>query len=77
MAGTITETMARWAADLHYDDVAESALHEARRYLLESKQTVDSVAALLGYYDAAAFRKAFRRQHGMTPSAYRQRHRGG
>ena len=47
----------------------------ARRYLLESNHTMDSVAALLGYYDAAAFRKAFRRQHGMTPREYRQRFR--
>jgi AraC-like DNA-binding protein len=47
----------------------------ASRYLLESNQTVDSVAAMLGYYDAAAFRKAFRKQHRMTPREYRVRFR--
>lgn len=36
MSETITATMARWAADLTYDDLGEQAVHEARRYLLDS-----------------------------------------
>ncbi|WP_439106170.1 AraC family transcriptional regulator ligand-binding domain-containing protein [Congregibacter sp.] len=44
----------------------------ARRYLLEPRQTVEGVAASLGYHDAAAFRKAFKRWTGMTPKLYRQ-----
>ena len=36
MSDTITATMARWAADLSYDDLGEQAVHEARRYLLDS-----------------------------------------
>ncbi|EAQ98150.1 helix-turn-helix domain-containing protein [Congregibacter litoralis] len=45
----------------------------ARRYLQEPRQTVEGVAASLGYHDAAAFRKAFKRWTGMTPRLYRQR----
>jgi AraC-like DNA-binding protein len=59
-----------------YREIKAQVLSDlAQRYLLESNHTMDSVAALLGYYDAAAFRKAFRRQHGMTPSEYRERFR--
>jgi 2-methylcitrate dehydratase len=36
MPDTITATMARWAADLRYEDLGEQAIHEARRYLLDS-----------------------------------------
>jgi len=36
MSDTITATMARWAADLKYEDLGEQAIHEAKRYLLDS-----------------------------------------
>jgi 2-methylcitrate dehydratase len=36
MADTITATMARWAADLDYEQFGERAIHEAKRYLLDS-----------------------------------------
>ena len=36
MSDTITATMSRWAADLRYEDIGERAIHEARRYLLDS-----------------------------------------
>ena len=36
MTDTITATMARWATDLAYDDIGEQAVHEAKRYLLDS-----------------------------------------
>jgi AraC-like DNA-binding protein len=59
-----------------YREIKAQVLSDlASRYLLESNQTVDSVAAMLGYYDAAAFRKAFQRQHRMTPREYRVRFR--
>jgi 2-methylcitrate dehydratase len=44
MSDTITAAMARWAADLHYDDLGDAARHEARRYLL------DSLGCALGGY---------------------------
>ncbi|EED30432.1 helix-turn-helix- domain containing protein, AraC type [gamma proteobacterium NOR5-3] len=55
-----------------YRQIRDQFLAElARRYLLEPRQTVETVAASLGYHDAAAFRKAFKRWTGMTPRNYR------
>ncbi|MEP5764379.1 MAG: AraC family transcriptional regulator ligand-binding domain-containing protein [Halieaceae bacterium] len=55
-----------------YRQIREQFLHElARGYLQEPNQTVDTVAASLGYHDAAAFRKAFKRWTGMTPREFR------
>jgi len=36
MPDTITATMARWASDLAFDDIGAQAVHEAKRYLLDS-----------------------------------------
>ena len=48
MSDTITATMARWAADLEYDDIGQQARHEARRYLL------DSLGCAFGGYQSLA-----------------------
>ncbi len=68
-------TLARRLAQEHtsYRAIKEAVLAElSKRYLVESRQTVESVAALLGYHDSAALRKAFRRWTGMTPQEYRK-----
>ena len=55
-----------------YHNVREQLLSElARRHLRESRLSVEAVATLLGYNDAAAFRKAFRRWYGQSPKAFR------
>jgi 2-methylcitrate dehydratase len=36
MSDTITATMARWAADLSFEAIGTQAVHEAKRYLLDS-----------------------------------------
>jgi len=43
----------------------------ARRYLSQTTDSVESIAASLGYQDAANFRRAFRKRTGITPSEYR------
>jgi transcriptional regulator GlxA family with amidase domain len=48
-------------------------LDEARRRLPRPHQTVDSVAASVGYASADAFRRAFERRFGIAPSLYRKR----
>jgi AraC-like DNA-binding protein len=56
-----------------YRNVHESVLTElARQYLTEQSISVDVVAELLGYSDAANFRRAFKRWHGATPQQYRE-----
>ena len=55
-----------------YRAIRERLLSElAARHLRESTLTVESVATLLGYNDAAAFRKAFYRWYGQAPSEFR------
>ena len=56
-----------------YRAIREQLMSElAARHLRESGLTVEAVAALLGYNDTAAFRKAFRRWHGQSPSEFRE-----
>ena len=55
------------------DHVETLRLSEASRRLPLAGQTVDSVAASLGYRSADVFRRAFERRFGVAPSAYRQR----
>jgi AraC-like DNA-binding protein len=55
-----------------YRDITEELRCEmAIAHLREPDQTVESVAALLGYCDTAAFRKAFRRWRGQSPGEFR------
>jgi AraC-like DNA-binding protein len=56
-----------------YRAIRDKLLSElAARHLRESGLTVEALAALLGYSDTAAFRKAFRRWYGTSPSAFRE-----
>lgn len=55
-----------------YRAIREELLSQlAARHLRESDSSVEAVAALLGYYDAANFRRAFRRWYGVSPAAFR------
>jgi len=59
--------------DTSYRDITEKLLSElAIRHLGESAHTVESIAVLLGYFDTAAFRKAFRRWYDQSPADYRR-----
>ena len=60
-----------------YRRLREQLLAElAARHLQDSRLSVDSVAALLGYHDAANFRRAFHRWFGMAPRDFRRDARG-
>ena len=45
---------------------------QAAAYLGNPQISIDAIAALLGYHDAANFRRAFRRWFATTPSEYRK-----
>jgi len=53
--------------------VEQLRLDEARKRLGQPNQTVDSVAASVGYASADSFRRAFERRFGVPPSQYRGR----
>ncbi|HOK00001.1 MAG TPA: helix-turn-helix domain-containing protein [Termitinemataceae bacterium] len=44
---------------------------EARRLLLETRESVDTIALHCGYVNKASFRRAFKRMFGLSPSEYR------
>jgi len=48
-------------------------LDEARRRLSERTQTIENVAASVGFHSDDAFRRSFQRRFGVKPSSYRSR----
>lgn len=59
-----------------YRQVLEQARRaQAESYLRDSAHTIAEIAGLLGYSDPSNLGRAFRGWCGMSPSAYRERHR--
>ena len=56
------------------DWLREHRMAEARRRLLESTTSVESIASQVGYSDATSFVRGFRRVHGVTPRVWREQH---
>jgi transcriptional regulator GlxA family with amidase domain len=55
------------------DFVEQLRLSEAGRRLLTGRNSVQSVASAVGFASADAFRRAFERRYGITPSRFRNR----
>jgi transcriptional regulator GlxA family with amidase domain len=55
------------------DFVEQVRLSEARRRLLIPRNSIEAVAAAIGFKSTDAFRRAFERRLGVTPSAFRKR----
>lgn len=56
-----------------FQRVKDTVLAElARRYLAEGEISVEAIAMLLGYSEAAAFRRAFKRWQGVSPLEFRE-----
>ncbi len=75
---TSTRSLQRRLAEV--DLTFQQLLDDARRdaadvYLSDPALTVGEVAYLLGYAEPAAFHRAFRRWHNVTPQAFRKQHR--
>jgi AraC-like DNA-binding protein len=65
------------AAGTSYRDVVRSALEAAAgRMLQDPTRTIKDTAEDLGFSDAAAFHRAFKRWTGMTPGEYRRARSG-
>jgi AraC family transcriptional regulator, transcriptional activator of pobA len=53
--------------------IVAGRMAEARRLLLHSDERVEIIAERVGYADATHFIRMFRREHGLTPAAWRAR----
>lgn len=58
---------------MHY--VTSWRMERARRLLQASEPSVDQIAELVGYSATEAFQRRFKKLVGITPSAYRRKHR--
>jgi transcriptional regulator GlxA family with amidase domain len=58
-------------APLEY--VQEMRMEEAKQMLEVGSEPIEAISAAVGYADAAAFRRLFKRVVGITPSTYRRR----
>ncbi|UTA47094.1 AraC family transcriptional regulator [Simiduia sp. 21SJ11W-1] len=57
----------------HFTALKEQlVLERACQYLANPHLSMDAIASLLGFHDAASFRRSFKRMTGFTPSAYRR-----
>jgi AraC family transcriptional activator of pobA len=72
LSKTLTELTGRSTKELVLDRV----MLEAARLLRYTELTVGQVAAEVGFRDQLYFSRAFRRHHGLSPSAFRDRARG-
>jgi AraC-like DNA-binding protein len=74
---TSTRTLQRRLAEdgVRFDDLLDGLRRElAIQHLGDARLTVAEVGFLLGYNDATAFHRAFRRWMGCTPQTYRLKH---
>ena len=53
--------------------LTKTRMENARRLLLDADLTIKEVAAQVGYQDAHYFSRAFARESGMAPTAYRRK----
>jgi AraC-like DNA-binding protein len=77
--GTSVRSLQRRLRDQGFSYV--TLLNETRRqlgtaYLLDERYSVTEIAFQLGFDDASAFARAFRRWTGLSPSEYRARAAG-
>lgn len=69
--GHLTTALRQRTGRTVQDWIAERRMTEARRLLLEKRLDAAEVGRRVGYTDPAYSSRAFRRNHGQTPRAWR------
>ncbi len=67
----VTSTLTRATGRSAVAWITAGRMAEARRRLLHSDEMVDVIAERVGYADPTHFIRTFRREHGVTPAAWR------
>lgn len=67
----VTTALSRATGRSAVEWIVTGRMAEARRLLLHSDEMVDVIAERVGYADATHFIRMFRREHGVTPAAWR------
>lgn len=57
------------------DYTTDLRMNKAKEYLLQSDDTLKTVAESVGYYNVSSFIRRFKKWTGATPGEYRQRHK--
>ncbi|MFC3614128.1 helix-turn-helix domain-containing protein [Lutimaribacter marinistellae] len=57
-------------------EITRARIDHARKCLINTGHSVESIARSLGYSDASNFARAFNRATGMSPSSFRKQERG-
>jgi AraC-like DNA-binding protein len=68
-----TRVMRRETGKSFNEFLCEQRLKEAKRLLLHSQWTINTVAALVGFKSASYFRTFFKHYAGLTPTEFRRR----
>jgi len=71
----LTQLVRRLTGKPLYRWIVERRMAEACSLLLETSQTVEQIAKVVGYHDPAHFFHQFRQLYGTTPLAWRKSHR--
>ncbi|NEQ21401.1 MAG: helix-turn-helix domain-containing protein [Microcoleus sp. SIO2G3] len=70
----LTNLVKRRTTRTIHDWIVNRRMAEARSLLLETDQSVNHIAAAVGYPDAGHFTRQFRRLHENSPKVWRNRH---
>ncbi|WP_233576670.1 AraC family transcriptional regulator [Citreicoccus inhibens] len=71
----VTTTLKRSTGRSAVEWIISGRVADARRRLLHTDERVDIISERVGYADPTHFIRVFRRAEGMTPAAWRRRHR--
>ncbi|TXG83927.1 MAG: AraC family transcriptional regulator [Sphingomonadales bacterium] len=72
MANYVSQTLNETIGQSFFDYIGNCRVREAQHLLSTTADSVESIAFSVGFNSRSAFYKAFQRNTGMTPSAYRQ-----